>query len=70
MTKEQAIKKLTETRILSTDLLEPLGISFEKFLQFAQLKPNQQQIAVRHLIIKLHNENNKDPNSIVVWKNE
>lgn len=36
MTKEQAIAKLTETRSLSTDLLEPLGLSFESWLRFAQ----------------------------------
>ena len=40
LTKEQAIAKLTETRSLSTDLLEPLGLSFESWLAFAQ-KPKE-----------------------------
>ena len=36
LTREQAIKKLKTTGKLSTDLLEPLGISFESFLALAQ----------------------------------
>tara|TARA_A100001515_G_C4555340_1_gene204819 strand:+ start:879 stop:1085 length:207 start_codon:yes stop_codon:yes gene_type:complete len=68
MTKEQAIKKLTETRILSTDLLEPLGISFETFLKFAQLNRHQQGVAIRNLIIKLQNESQKNSNKIYIWK--
>ena len=68
MTKEQAIQKLTSTRILSTDLLEPLGISFETFLKFAQLNKQQQEDAIRNLIIKLNNEMNSDPNKIYILK--
>ena len=68
MTKEQAIQKLTETKCLSTDLLKPLGISFEKFLQLAQFNKQQQEDAIRNLIIKLNNEMNSDPNKIYILK--
>lgn len=33
MTRAQAVEKLRTTRQLSTDLLAPLGISFESWLQ-------------------------------------
>jgi len=52
MTKEQAIQKLTETKCLSTDLLEPLGISFETFLKFCRLNKKQQEESINNLIIK------------------
>lgn len=35
MTRTQALTKLRETRELSTDLLKPLGISFETWLAAA-----------------------------------
>tara|TARA_Y100001972_G_C7510316_1_gene257883 strand:- start:16 stop:183 length:168 start_codon:yes stop_codon:yes gene_type:complete len=54
MTKKEAIKKLTETRILSTDLLKVLGISFETFLKFTQLNRHQQEESINNLIIKLN----------------
>lgn len=60
MTKKQAIQKLTDTRILSTDLLEPLGISFETFLKLSQLNRHEQDQAICNLIIKLNNEINKN----------
>ena len=37
MTFNQALQKLKDDRILYTDMLEPLGLSFEFFLRFAQL---------------------------------
>ena len=40
MSKEEALAKFKKTRKLSTDILEPLGISFESFLSFAQLLHN------------------------------
>jgi len=40
MSKEEAIAKFKKTKQLSTDILEPLGISFDSFLQFAQLSYN------------------------------
>ena len=54
MTKKEAIKKLTETKILSTDLLEPLGISFETFLKFSQMNKKQQEEAINNLITKFN----------------
>lgn len=50
MTKEQAIARLIVTRELSTDLLEPLGISFEQWLQFSQLSKEQSAQIVSGLI--------------------
>lgn len=50
LTKEQAIVKLRETKELSTDLLEPLGISFESFLRFAQLSDARANAIVDKLI--------------------
>jgi len=37
MTERQALEQLYKTGELTTDLLEPLGLSFEKFLSFSQL---------------------------------
>jgi hypothetical protein len=37
MTKQQALKKLRETKQLSTAMLKPLGIGFETFLRLGQL---------------------------------
>lgn len=51
MTKNEAIQKLTETRELSTDLLEPLGIQFETFLRFGQL-PKQRCDALIGMLIE------------------
>ena len=51
MTKTDAMKKLVETRELSTDLLEPLGIRFESFLKLAQL-PKAEADAVIEKIVK------------------
>ena len=36
MTKQQALTELKRTRELNTNMLEPLGISFEAFLRLAQ----------------------------------
>ena len=54
MTYEKAVKQLNETHILSTDLLKPLGISFESFLRLGQMSQNQQDLAVKRLIKKLN----------------
>lgn len=37
MTREEAYRALKAGKPLSTAMLEPLGISFESFLKFAQL---------------------------------
>ena len=52
LTKQQAIAKLQNTRQLSTDLLQPLNISFELFLRFAQLSKKQEQDIIEKLIKK------------------
>jgi hypothetical protein len=53
MTRQQAIQKLKSTRQLSTGMLAPLGISFESFLQFAQLPDAKCKELVEKLIVKL-----------------
>ena len=54
MTYEKAVKQLNETRVLSTDLLEPLKISFESFLRLGQMSQEQRDTAVERLIRKLN----------------
>mgnify|MGYP005700247637 FL=1 len=54
MTYEKAVKQLNETRVLSTDLLEPLNISFESFLRLGQMSQEQRDVAVERLIQKLN----------------
>jgi len=53
MTYKQALKKLKETRELSTKLLVPLNISFESFLRYAQLNDAQQEKLMDKLIENL-----------------
>jgi len=50
MTFEQALAKLKEERWLRTDMLEPLQLSFEFFLQFGQLSPSGEQKVLDQLI--------------------
>ena len=54
MSYEKAVKQLSETRVLSTDLLEPLNISFESFLRLGQMSQEQRDAAVERLIQKLN----------------
>ena len=54
MTFEKAVKQLNQTRTLSTDLLEPLNISFESFLRLGQMSQEQRDSAVERLIRKLN----------------
>ena len=54
MTYEKAVKQLNETRILSTDLLQPLNISMEAFLRLGQMSQDQRDAAVERLIKKLN----------------
>jgi len=54
MTYEKAVKQLNNTRVLSTDLLEPLNISFESFLRLGQMSKEQRDLAVERLIQKLN----------------
>jgi len=54
MTKQQAIELLDKTEVLSTDLLMPLGISFEWFLTISQYPREQYLEIIRKLIVKLN----------------
>ena len=54
MTYKKAVKQLNETRVLSTDLLEPLKISFESFLRLGQMSKGQRDLAIERLIQKLN----------------
>jgi len=53
MTKPEALAKLKAGESLSTAMLEPLGISFEAFLRFAQLSTEASaRIIARYLEIE------------------
>ncbi len=54
MTYEKAVEQLNNTRILSTDLLQPLNISMEAFLRLGQMSQDRQDLAVERLIKKLN----------------
>ena len=56
MTRDEAVRKLVETRKLYTDMLKPLGVTFEQFLQFAQMSDTAQERAIGRLIEKLSNQ--------------
>ena len=56
MTFIQALNKLKETRTLSTNLLEPLHVSFEFFLRFAQLSDKGSEKVLSRLIEKLESK--------------
>tara|TARA_R110002153_G_scaffold270475_1_gene436879 strand:+ start:1008 stop:1220 length:213 start_codon:yes stop_codon:yes gene_type:complete len=51
MTKQQALTELKRTRELNTNMLEPLGISFEAFLRLAQFSKEKRTEAIERLII-------------------
>ena len=53
MTKEQALEKLRKTRILSTDLLKPLGVSMGNFLILGQITKKQSEQAIDGLIVNI-----------------
>ena len=50
MTRKKAIQLLKEKRTLTTNMLFPLGISFDTFLQFSQLDKNKTQKSVDWLV--------------------
>ena len=57
MTYEKAVKQLNNTRILSTDLLQPLNISMEAFLRLGQMSQDRQDLAIERLIKNLTHAN-------------
>ncbi len=50
MTKVQAVNKLKTTKQLSTEMLRPLGITFEHFLRLAQLPKEKAEIIIDKMI--------------------
>jgi hypothetical protein len=52
MSKQKALNKLKETRVLSTDIIEPLDVPFEHWLSFAQFPPDRIQPAIDKLIAR------------------
>jgi hypothetical protein len=58
LTKAEAVQKLTKTRSLSTDLLEPLGLPFESWLRFAQA-PEEVRTTVVNDLIAFYNADDK-----------
>ena len=50
MTKLEALDILKEEKQLRTDILEPLDISFEFFLHFAQMNETRQRKHIKRLI--------------------
>lgn len=50
MTRKQAIKKLVETREITTGMLKPLNITFDSWLQYAQLDADKRDKIVTGLI--------------------
>tara|TARA_R110002060_G_scaffold18372_1_gene25313 strand:- start:239 stop:421 length:183 start_codon:yes stop_codon:yes gene_type:complete len=52
MTKQKALNKLKETRVLSTDIIESLDVPFEHWLRFAQFPPDRVQPSIDRLIAR------------------
>ena len=52
MTKQKALNKLKETRVLSTDIIEPLDVLFESWLRFVKFQPEKRQSAIDKLIAR------------------
>jgi len=56
MNRLEALSKLKDTRKLRTDMLEPLGVTFEQFLRFAQLNTKTAEKAIDLLINRTEKE--------------
>ena len=52
MTKQQAINKLKKTRSLDTTMLEPFNMSFDQFLQYAQLEYKRSKAESNNILDK------------------
>jgi len=52
MTKQKALNKLKETRVLSTDIIEPLDVLFESWLRFVKFAPERRQQLIDSLIAR------------------
>ena len=53
MTFNKALTQLKTTGTLTTEIISPLGVTFEQFLRFSQLSPERQNNAIQRLIAKL-----------------
>ena len=53
MNKKEALAQLKETRVIDTSMLKLIGMSFEVFLQYAQLSKEAQDRVVSKAIKKL-----------------
>ena len=49
----KALDELTQTHSLTSDMLQPLGVSFEAFLRLGQMSKERQDRAIARLIEKL-----------------
>ena len=52
MNKQKALNKLKETRVLSTDIIEPLDVPFERWLRFVKFQSPRQEQAIDRLILR------------------
>jgi hypothetical protein len=52
MNKQKALNKLKETRVLSTDIIEPLDVPFEHWLRFVKFQSSRQEQAMDRLIAR------------------
>lgn len=64
MSRQEAIKNL-EKGVLSTPMLEPLGISMDSFLRFSQLPSTKQQELLKKMAKGFKSKDWKDPK---MWK--
>ena len=53
MTKEEVIKELRKTKTISTEMLKVLGMSFDVWLQYAQLSEDRKQNVINKAFKKL-----------------
>ena len=53
MDKQEILAQLKETRVIDTSMLKAIGMSFEVFLQYAQLSKEAQDKVVSKAIKKL-----------------
>jgi hypothetical protein len=49
----KALGELIQTHSLTSDMLQPLGVSFEAFLRLGQMSKERQDRAIARLIEKL-----------------
>jgi len=60
MNQATALKRLKETRKVSTAMLKPLNVTFEQFLRLAQVSPKRHEQAIDALIKRTENTGGDD----------